>query len=79
MNVEFQKQEQAYLDNIIWLWKRYEYICNQIVETKCQTKLHDLNLELEHLWKKHIVEAYDDYYAYFGKHCTYQPKLSHLA
>ncbi len=76
---EFQKQEQFYLDNIIWLWERYDWICQRIERSSSHKKREELSLMIKRLYNKDIKSAYEDYYRYFGKHCTYQPKLSHLA
>lgn len=74
MNTEFERQEKFYLDNIIWLWSEYDRICQKIEQSPSE----DLDLRLQHLYNVDILSAYEAYYRYFGHHCTYQPKLSHL-
>ena len=76
---EFERQEQFYLDNIIWLWERYTWLCERLERSTSIKKREELSDMIANLYKKDIRSAYNDYYVYFGKHCTYQPKLSHLA
>ena len=76
---ELQKQEDTYLKNIIWLWDRYEAVCQNIMDADTTHGLEHWENELQHLYEVHIPSAYHDYYVYFGEHCTYQPKLSYLA
>jgi len=73
--VEHQKQEDFYLENIIWLWEEYDKLARQIDKSPSES----LNFRIQHLYEIDILSAYEDYYRYFGHHCTYQPKLSHLS
>ena len=68
-DAEFERQEKFYLDNIIWLWKEYDWLSNAT---------HPQDERINDLYQA-ILTAYEDYYVYFGYHCTYQPKLSHLS
>ncbi len=76
---EFEKQEKFYLDNIIWLWKEYDRLCQEL-SSETNPGRHGLLLDkLDELYHGRLGDAYDAYYKYFGRHCTYQPNLSHLA
>ena len=76
---EFERQGQSYLDNIIWLWKEYDRLCQQL-SSETNAGKHGLILKrLDKIYNVNISQAYDAYYRHFGYHCTYQPKLSHLA
>lgn len=75
---ELKRQEQAYLDHIIWLWGEYDRLCQEL-SSETNAGRHGLLLDrLDDIYHNRIGEAYDAYYRYFGNHCTYQPKLSHL-
>jgi len=67
-DTEFERQEKLYLDNIIWLWSEYDHMAN--IYQYGDERLFDIY--------QAIQTAYEDYYVYFGHHCTYQPKLSYL-
>tara|TARA_R100000329_G_scaffold87484_1_gene73662 strand:+ start:254 stop:496 length:243 start_codon:yes stop_codon:yes gene_type:complete len=76
---EMKRQEQLYLDHIIWLWSEYDRLCQQLASETNAGK-HGLLLDkLDKIYHVNLGDAYDAYYRYFGYHCTYQPKLSHLA
>lgn len=68
-DAEFERQEKLYLDNIIWLWKEYDWLSN--VAHPQDERIFDTYMAIQ--------TAYEDYYIYFGHHCTYQPKLSYLS
>ena len=76
MTTEFEKQEQFYLDHIIWLWSEYDRLCQKIAQSPSNSE--QLDWRLQRLYNIDIKSAYEAYYRYFGHHCTYQPKLSHL-
>ena len=76
---EMKRQEQLYLDHIIWLWSEYDRLMKQLSSETNAGKHGRILDRLDTIYNVNLGDAYDAYYRYFGHHCTYQPKLSHLA